>query len=96
MSDKNKKSIQLKLYITEETEKTKQMIEKLEKILQDELSGKYNLEVINIVEHPKLAEEEKILATPTLEKKLPPPVRRIVGDLSEKEGVLVGLDLVSK
>lgn len=99
MSDNQKSqktTYELRLYITEETSKTKEMIKDLREILTQELDNNYELKVINIMERPELAEEEKILATPMLEKKLPSPVRRIVGDLSDKEGVLVGLDLVNK
>jgi len=93
MSEENK-DYQLRLYITEKTEKSKKAIEKLEEMLEEKLDN-YSLEVVDIMENPELAEEEKILATPMLEKKLPPPVRRIVGELSNQEKVLLGLDLVS-
>lgn len=96
METEDQQGVLLKLYITKETSKSKKMIEKLRSILEEKLEEDYDLEVVNIVENPQLAEDEKILATPMLEKKLPPPVRRIVGDLSDKENVLVGLDLVSK
>jgi circadian clock protein KaiB len=58
-----------------------------------ELRGEYELSVIDVLENPQLAEDDKILATPTLIKKLPPPMRRLIGDLSEKEKVLIGMDL---
>ncbi|MFO7807153.1 MAG: circadian clock KaiB family protein [Candidatus Moraniibacteriota bacterium] len=95
MSLKKKKKIQLNLYITQKNDKVEKMIEELKKVLK-ELEDEYELEVVNISENPEVAEKEKILATPTLEKKLPLPVRRIIGDLSDQEGVLAGLDLVSK
>jgi circadian clock protein KaiB len=85
----------LKLYITGSTTTSERAITNLEEILQKpELKGKYKLEVIDITKNPQLAEDEKIIATPVLERKLPPPVRRILGDLSDKEKVLIGLDLV--
>jgi circadian clock protein KaiB len=58
-----------------------------------ELSGRYEMSVIDVLERPQLAEDEKILATPTVVKELPTPMRRIIGDLSDVESVLVGLDL---
>ena len=66
----------------------------LHEILENEFKGIYALKVIDVLKNPQLAEEDKILATPTLAKILPPPVRRIIGDLSDRERVLVGLDLL--
>jgi len=83
----------LKLYITGRTPRSEQCIANLRAICDRELSGKYELKIIDVLEHPQLAEDEKILATPTLIKELPPPIRRIIGDLSDTEKVLLGLDL---
>jgi len=83
----------LKLYVTAETATSKRAIRNLKDILENDLKGFYTLKVIDVLKNPELAEEDKILATPTLDKVLPPPVRRIVGDLSDKEKVLLGLDL---
>lgn len=83
----------LKLYITGQTIRSQRAIKNLEKIIEEELDDKYEMKVIDILEHPKLAEDEKILATPLLMKKLPLPIRRIIGDLSDSEKVLMGLDL---
>ena len=66
----------------------------LHNILEQDFNGIYALKVIDVMQNPQLAEEDKILATPTLAKVLPPPVRRIIGDLSDRERVLVGLDLL--
>ena len=66
----------------------------LRDILENEFRGVYALKVIDVLKNPQLAEEDKILATPTLAKILPPPVRRIIGDLSDRERVLIGLDLL--
>jgi circadian clock protein KaiB len=66
----------------------------LRNILETEFRGVYALKVIDVLKNPQLAEEDKILATPTLAKILPPPVRRIIGDLSDRERVLIGLDLL--
>lgn len=83
----------LKLYITGKTPRTESAVMMLRKICEEDLNGQYELSIIDILEHPQLAEDEKILATPTLIKVLPQPLRRIIGDLSDKEKVLLGLDL---
>lgn len=68
-------------------------ISNLERICQQELKGQYELEIIDVLEHPQRAEDERILATPTLIKQLPPPLRRVIGDLSDKAKVLLGLEV---
>ena len=68
-------------------------ISNLKRICEQELEGRYELEIIDVLEYPQLAEDEKILATPTLIKQLPPPLRRVIGDLSDKEKVLFGLEV---
>lgn len=73
--------------------RAEQAITNLRRICDEDLSGEYDIEVIDVLENPQLAEDEKILATPTLIKKLPPPLRRVIGDLSDKEKVLLGLDI---
>ena len=83
----------LKLYITGQTANSQKAIENLKTVLEGELKGAYTLKVIDVLKHPQLAEEDKILATPTLTKVLPPPVKKIIGDLSSTEKVLLGLDL---
>jgi circadian clock protein KaiB len=83
----------LKLYITGRTEKSEQAVANLRRICGSELEGQYELAIIDVLEQPQLAEDDKIMATPTLVKQLPPPLRRIIGDLSDKERVLLGLDL---
>jgi len=83
----------LKLYITGHTERSQRAIANLRRICAEELDAAYELMVIDVLEHPQLAEDEKILATPTLVKSLPPPLRRIIGDLSDSEKVILGLDL---
>ena len=83
----------LKLFITGHTPQSQRAIENLRSICEEQYSGQYELSVIDVLEHPQLAEDEKILATPTVIKELPPPFRRIIGDLSNKEKVLLGLDL---
>lgn len=65
----------------------------MNRICQQELAGRYELEIIDVLEFPNLAEDERILATPTLIKSLPLPLRRVIGDLSDKEKVLLGLEV---
>ena len=84
----------LKLYITGQTANSEKALRNLKAVLKTTLEGAYTLEVIDVLKHPQLAEEDKILATPTLTKVLPPPVRKIIGDLSDKEKILLGLDLI--
>lgn len=88
-----KKKHILRLYITGETPRSLHAIENLRVICDKEFGESYELHVIDVLERPQLAEDEKILATPTLVKELPPPIRRIIGDLSDREKVLLGLDL---
>jgi len=85
--------IKLTLYITGHTSKSIHAIENLKKISEGELKDKIEIRIVDVLEHPQLAEDEKILATPTLVKTLPSPVRRIIGDLSQVEKVLLGLDV---
>jgi len=87
------KKFKLKLYVTGQTPRARQAIANLERIAADELNGQYEVQIVDVLENPQLAEDEKILATPTLIKTLPPPLRRIVGDLSDTEKVLLGLDV---
>ena len=83
----------LKLYVTGQTDNYQKAVKHLEDILEKEFKGLYQLKVIDVLKNPRLAEEDKILATPTLIKVLPTPIRKIIGDLSDKEKVLLGLDL---
>ena len=85
----------LTLYVTGTSPRTKIAIENLSRICKQELDGQYELEIVDVLEHPQRAEDEKILATPTLIKQLPPPLRRVIGDLSDKEKVLLGLEVRS-
>ena len=83
----------LTLYITGRSWKSEQAIAIIKQVCQMELDNQYELEIVDLLEQPHLAESEKILATPTLVKSLPPPLRRIIGDLTEAEKVLKGLEL---
>lgn len=89
-----KKTYVLKLYVAGNTSNSVRALKTLKDILEQEFQGVYALKVIDVLKNPQLAEEDKILATPTLAKVLPPPVRKIIGDLSDREKVLVGLDLL--
>jgi circadian clock protein KaiB len=83
----------LKLYVTDNTSRSRRAIENLRRICAEDLHGQYEMQVVDILEHPQLAEDEKILATPTLVRQLPLPLRRLIGDLSDREKVLLGLDI---
>lgn len=83
----------LRLYVTGTSPRAQVAIANLRRICEQELRGQYELEVIDVLEHPEQAEREKILATPTLIKQLPPPLRRVIGDLSDKDKVLLGLEV---
>ncbi|ATS17536.1 circadian clock protein KaiB [Parathermosynechococcus lividus PCC 6715] len=89
-----RKTYVLKLYVAGNTPNSVRALKTLNNILEKEFKGVYALKVIDVLKNPQLAEEDKILATPTLAKVFPPPVRRIIGDLSDREKVLIGLDLL--
>ncbi len=86
----------LRLYVTGLTPKSIRAIQNLKKICEENLKGRYELEVIDIYQHPTLAKDEQIVAVPMLIKKLPPPLHRLIGDMSDKERILLGLDLRRK
>lgn len=83
----------LRLFVSGKTQQSERAIADLHRICEEELKGEYEMAVIDILENPKMAEAAKIRATPTLIKDLPPPLRRIIGDLSDRDQVLLGLDL---
>lgn len=84
---------QLRLYVAGQTPKSLAAFANLKKICEQHLKGQYSIEVVDLLENPKLARGDQILAIPTLVRKLPPPLRKIIGDLSNTERVLVGLNL---
>jgi len=86
----------LRLYVTGMTPKSTQAIQNIKKICDEELHGRCDLEVIDIYQRPVLAEGEQIIALPTLVKKLPLPIRKFIGDLSNTEKIILGLDLKPK
>ncbi|MGZ8158395.1 MAG: circadian clock KaiB family protein [Methylobacter sp.] len=83
----------LKLYVTGTTPRSTKAIVNIRKICEEHLQGRYDLEVVDISQNPTLAEGEQIIAAPTLIKKLPLPLRRFIGDMSQTERILLGLDL---
>jgi circadian clock protein KaiB len=83
----------LRLYVAGQTNKSLAAFANLKKICEEHLCGKYRIEVIDLLENPQLAKGDQILAVPTLVRKLPEPIKKIIGDLSNTERVLVGLDL---
>lgn len=83
----------LKLYVSGRSARTDRAVANLQRICAEELGNQYELEIIDVVEQPQVAEDERILATPTLIKQLPPPLRRVIGDLSDKDKVLLGLEV---
>lgn len=85
----------LRLYVTGQTPRAERAIANLHRLCEKEFDGRsYEIEVIDVLERPELAEQEKILATPTLVMFLPPPIRRVIGDLSKSDKVLLGLGLL--
>ena len=85
--------IDLRLYVAGQSPKSVQAIENLRRVCEQYLPGRYRIELIDLVEHPKLARGDEIIAVPTLVRRLPEPMRKIIGDLSDTEQVLVGLQV---
>jgi circadian clock protein KaiB len=83
----------LRLYVAGQTAKSLQAFANLKRICEEHLAGQYSIEIIDLLKNPQLAKGDQILALPTLVRKLPEPVKKIIGDLSNTERVLVGLDL---
>ena len=83
----------LRLYIAGQTPKSIKAFANLKKLCEEHMAGKYRIEVIDLIQNPQLAAGDQILAVPTLVRRLPEPVRRIIGDLSNTDRVLVGLDI---
>lgn len=83
----------LRLYVAGMTPRAVAALANLEHLCEEHLAGRYRIEVVDLLQNPRLAAGEQIVALPTLVRKLPPPVKKIIGDLSDEERVLVGLDL---
>ena len=86
----------LRLYVTGMTPRSTRAIANIKALCEERLAGRYDLEVVDARDHPDMARHDEVLAVPTLVKRLPSPLRRLIGDLSNIEHVLVGLDLVPK
>ncbi|HAM39455.1 MAG TPA: circadian clock protein KaiB [Elusimicrobia bacterium] len=93
---KQKKRWILKLYIAGQTTKSITAFANIKKICEEHLKGKYSIRIIDLLKNPKLAKGDQILAIPTLIKQLPLPLKKIIGDFSNTQKVLVGLDIVAK
>jgi len=87
------KQLELRLYVAGQTVNSVKALDNLKKLCETHMAGQYHIEVIDLIRNPKLARGDQIIAVPTLVRKLPVPVRKIIGDLSDTERVLVGLDL---
>lgn len=87
------KTYELRLYVAGQTPKSLAAFANLKKICEEHLAGEYHIEVVDLLKNPQLASGDQILAIPTLVRKLPEPIRKIIGDLSNTERVLVGLNL---
>lgn len=92
-SRRTSKTYELRLYVAGQTPKSLAAFANLKKICEEHLAGEYHIEVIDLLKKPQLASGDQILAIPTLVRKLPEPIRKIIGDLSNTERVLVGLNL---
>jgi circadian clock protein KaiB len=92
-ADNPRKEWQLKLYVAGQTHKSVAALANLKRICEEHLKGQYHIEVIDLLVNPKLARGDQILALPTLVRRLPMPIMKIIGDLSNTERVLVGLDI---
>lgn len=86
----------LRLFVTGSTPKSMRAIANIREVCEEHLKGRYELEVIDLYQHPQLARGEQIVAVPTLVKKLPLPIRKLVGELTDREKVLFGLDITEK
>jgi circadian clock protein KaiB len=93
---RDQEKFDLRLYVAGQSPKSVQAIENLRRVCEEYLPGRYTIKVIDLVEHPKLARGDEIIAVPTLVRHLPEPIRKIIGNLSDTEKVLVGLQLRPK
>ncbi|WP_114394147.1 circadian clock KaiB family protein [Oleisolibacter albus] len=95
MSEEKGAAMQLRLYVAGKSAKSLTAIANLRRICEEHLDGRYDVQVIDLLENPQLAQGDQILAVPTLVRSLPAPIKKIIGDLSNTDRVLVGLDLRS-
>lgn len=96
MADADPGHYHLRLYVAGQTSRSLAAVANLKQVCEEHLAGRYDIEVIDLVQNPKLAVGDQILAIPTLVRRLPAPLKRIIGDLSNTEKVLVGLDIRPK
>lgn len=96
LADQSPETWNLRLYVAGMTPRAVAAFDNLKKLCEVHLAGRYEIEIIDLLENPKLAVGDQIVAVPTLVRKLPPPMKKIIGDLSNEERVLVGLDLRKK
>ncbi len=96
METRSKERYVLRLYVTGMTPKSISAIENVRKLCEQYLAGRYELEIVDIYQQPTAAKDEQLIAAPTLIKKLPLPLRKFIGDMSNKEKIIVGLDVVAK
>lgn len=92
-NDSSAEQWELRLYVAGQTPKSVTAFANLKKLCEEHLPGRYHIEIIDLLQHPELAKQDQIFAIPTLVRQLPPPIRQIIGDLSDHEKVLLGLDL---
>jgi circadian clock protein KaiB len=93
MNTKTTEKWELRLYVAGHSPRSQEAFANLKRICEEHLKGSYTIEVVDLVENPQLAKGDQILAVPTLVRKLPPPIRKIIGTLSEEDRVLVGLNI---
>ena len=93
MKNGARRTWRLRLYVAGQTPKSITALANLKRLCEERLAGRYHIEVIDLLSQPHLARRDEIVVIPTLVRKLPPPIRRIIGDLSNEERVLVGLDV---
>ena len=91
-----KANYKLRLYVAGTTPKSLEAFANLKRICSEYLKGQYSIDVVDLIKNPKLAKGDQIVAIPTLVRKLPPPLKKIIGDLSDQEKVLVGLNIIEK
>lgn len=96
MKNRTRGTVRLRLYVAGQTPKSITALANLRRLCDDHLAGRYRIEVVDLLSQPHLARRDNIVVIPTLVRKLPPPLRRIIGDLSNEERVLVGLDVLPR
>lgn len=94
--DEPEKEWDIRIYVAGETPKSRDAIANLRKVCEEYLKGRYSIEVIDLMKHPQLAAEEQIFAVPTVVRRLPEPLKKLIGDMSATDKVLVGLDIKPK